>query len=221
VSFPAGFVWGVATSAYQIEGTWDEDGRGRSVWLPLELESTGGWTDRETVGAFVDYATVLFDRLGDRVAGWFTHNEPWCQAFLGHATGHHAPGRCDMSAAYEVAAASYRTFKAGDRVSYYFTGSDTNIKGFENCKLAESWDPNFPDENTPFYLKRLDELSKKFEEFFTPQDFRRIFSVEDLFGFSPKGIELLTREVKEAAVPAEDEPAELSKGEFKIWLAEE
>ena len=132
-----------------------------------------------------------------------------------------ASGRRNKSAAYEVAAASYRTFKAGDRVSYYFTGSDTNIKGFENCKLAESWDPNFPDENTPFYLKRLDELSKKFEEFFTPQDFRRIFSVEDLFGFSPKGIELLTREVKEAAVPAEDEPAELSKSEFKIWLAEE
>ena len=46
---------------------------------------------------------VMFDRLGDRVATWLTHNEPWCQAFLGHATGHHAPGRCDWSAAYQVA----------------------------------------------------------------------------------------------------------------------
>ncbi len=187
LSFPKNFVWGVATSAYQIEGAWNEDGRGASIWdtfshtpgkvvnnenadvaadhyhrwkedialmselgvrayrfstawprilpegtgrvnkkgldfydrlvdellkrkiepyvclfhwdLPQALQDKGGWPNRETTAAFAEYARVVAGRLGDRVRTWFTHNEPWVAAFVGHFLGDHAPGKKDIGAA--------------------------------------------------------------------------------------------------------------------------
>ncbi len=199
IGFPADFVWGAATAAYQIEGAVREDGRGESVWdrfaatpgkvrngdtgeiacdfyhryrediglmrelgldafrfsiawprvlpegrgsvnqagldfydrlvdellangiepfptlfhwdTPQALEDAGGWTVRATAEAFVEYAEVVAERLGDRVGHWITHNEPWVVSWIGHAEGRHAPGRA--SEADAVAAAHHLLLSHG------------------------------------------------------------------------------------------------------------
>lgn len=102
------------------------------------------------------------------------------------------------AASYELAIQYAREtgqlVRKGDRISYYITGTSAHVTSFENCRLAEAWDPARPDENTAYYLKRLDEFARKFEPFFTEHDFRLIFSPEDLFGFSPEGIRILRDE---------------------------
>lgn len=191
LTFPDTFVWGSATSSHQIEGAWDSDGKGESIWdrfthtpgnvvngtnadvacdhyhlwpqdiammqelgmqayrfsiawprilpqgrgevsqagldfysrlidglleagitpfatlyhwdLPQALQESGGWPARETAEAFVTYADVVSRHLGDRVAGWITHNEPWCVSILGHEIGAHAPGWNDRPAAVRAA----------------------------------------------------------------------------------------------------------------------
>jgi len=71
--------------------------------LPQELEDAGGWVVRETAEAFAAYAGAMARALGDRVEAWTTLNEPWCSAYLGYASGDHAPGRTDPAAALAAA----------------------------------------------------------------------------------------------------------------------
>ena len=68
--------------------------------LPVALEREHGWRNRSTAFAFAEYAHTMAARLGDRVKVWTTLNEPWCAAFLGHASGEHAPGLRDGQAAF-------------------------------------------------------------------------------------------------------------------------
>jgi len=71
--------------------------------LPQELEDAGGWGSRATSERFGEYAAIVAERLGDRVDLWTTLNEPWCSAFLGYASGVHAPGRHEPEVALRAA----------------------------------------------------------------------------------------------------------------------
>ena len=67
--------------------------------LPQALEDAGGWAARATAERFGEYARVVAAALGDRIPLFITLNEPWCSAYLGYASGVHAPGRTDPALA--------------------------------------------------------------------------------------------------------------------------
>lgn len=167
--FPKGFLWGASTSAYQVEGGWNLDGKVPSVqdmkevpkgtsdfkvavdhynrfeedvrffkelglkayrfsisWsrvmdngkvnekglsfyrklinlliendiepivtvyhfdLPYYLYEKGGWENRETIYAFLEYCKVLFKEFGDKVRYWQTINEQNVMALAGSVIG--------------------------------------------------------------------------------------------------------------------------------------
>ncbi len=191
LTFPTGFLWGSATASYQIEGAWNEDGKGESIWdrfahtpgavhngdngdvacdhyhrwaedvdlmkdlglqayrfsiawsrllpqgrgpvnqagldfysrlvdrllevgilpvvtlyhwdLPQALQDEGGWPERASAQAFVEYAGLASRHLGDRVKHWITLNEPYVSAFIGYQEGRHAPGWQDWTSAIRAA----------------------------------------------------------------------------------------------------------------------
>ncbi len=67
--------------------------------MPAALSDLGGWTNRDVAKWFADFTEVILGRIGDRLWGTATINEPWCVAWLSHFLGIHAPGLRDIRAA--------------------------------------------------------------------------------------------------------------------------
>jgi beta-glucosidase/6-phospho-beta-glucosidase/beta-galactosidase/protein tyrosine/serine phosphatase len=180
-TFPAEFIWGTGTSAYQVEGAWNEDGKVPSIWdtamhsglktpdgtsgdraidqyhrldedldlledlgagahrfsvawprivtdatgtvngagldyyermvdgllargiapalnlyhwdTPQWMEELGGMMNRDFAEHFGRLASVVGERLGDRVSQWFTMNEPTHPSLAGYVAGFLPPAR--------------------------------------------------------------------------------------------------------------------------------
>ncbi len=72
-----------------------------------------------------------------------------------------AQGKRGRNAAYELAMASGRTYRAGDTIAYYVTGERKSVAIHANARLVSEWNPKKRDENVAYYLARLDDLAAK------------------------------------------------------------
>jgi beta-glucosidase len=68
--------------------------------LPQALQNAGGWTNRDIVSWFADYAGLIAGRLGDRVKRFATFNEPSVFTLFGYSFGWHPPATNDPASHY-------------------------------------------------------------------------------------------------------------------------
>jgi len=115
--------------------------------MPLTLQEKGGWTNRETVDAYVSYAKICFELFGDRVKKWFTHNEPIVPVEGGYLYQFHYPNHVIMEEAVMV---GYHENLASAKAiaAYRELGLDGEIGIILNLT------PSYPrDENNPADVK--------------------------------------------------------------------
>jgi len=148
----------------------------------------------------------------------------FCRSEIAHETLEEyqqavSTGSRNLSPAYEAARRAGIYVTPGSRISYYVTGTQEDVRIVDSCRVAEEWDANLPDENSAYYLHRLREAAARFRDFFREGDFERIFSMDDLFGFTAKGIEVSERPA-EPILPESPSAERESADEFGIWLAE-
>ena len=73
-------------------------------------------------------------------------------------------GKGRRSAAYELALKAQRSYRQGDQISYYVIGTKKKLSVVDNsCLLTDA--PKERDENTAYYIGKLDDIYKKFAVF--------------------------------------------------------
>ncbi|WP_035833244.1 GH1 family beta-glucosidase [Jonesia quinghaiensis] len=127
--------------------------------LPQELEDEGGWTNRETAYLFAEYARKMAQELGSDIDVWTTLNEPWCSAYLGYASGVHAPGRTEPLAALQAVHHLNLAHGLAGRAIREVLGESTKVSITLNLHVTRMLDPeNAGDRDA---LRRIDGVANR------------------------------------------------------------
>jgi len=102
---------------------------------PSWLGRMGGFVSRGAVDSLVEYGSLLFRRLGDRVKYWVTVNEPSSFTSVGYILGYFPPGRkMDLKGMYH---ASHHLLLGHARLREAFAGLVPD--GKIGIALAQAW----------------------------------------------------------------------------------
>ena len=167
--------------------------------MPQALQDAGGWTNRDTVDRFVEYAGTVHDALGDRVGVWTTLNEPWCASFLSYTGGEHAPGHTSIA---EGLLASHHLLLAHGRTVQELRSRDASLNlGITlNHTVADPADPQNPADVDA--ARRVD---GQFNRWFLDPIYRGAYPadiVEDVRAVDPEAVSLFESAIHEGDLAA-------------------
>jgi DNA polymerase elongation subunit (family B) len=128
---------------------------------------------------FTDYQTRLLD--GEMTALEVAKTESLIDSPAAYAKKIEKGAR-NRAAVYEIALTAQRKYLAGDHITYYVTGEKATVTVYDHCKRIEDYDPNQPDLNVKYYLKKLKDTYKKFSEILNAEPLRSEVPYEDLPG---------------------------------------
>ena len=117
--------------------------------LPQYWQEEGGWLNKKTVDAFVQYCEVLFKAFNGRVKYYSTFNEPKWFIFSGYMSGNYPP--CHVNQVQEVIEACYNVMLASAKAIKSFR--ELNIEG--EIGLVASYQTIYARENTPEYEEAI------------------------------------------------------------------
>ncbi len=127
--------------------------------LPQALEDAGGWPVRDTALRFADYAAKVVDTYRDRVKVWTTFNEPWCSAYLGYASGVHAPGRTEPASALAAVHHLNLAHGLGGRAVREALGDAGTLSLTLNLHVVRPDDPTSPEDRDA--VRQIDGLANR------------------------------------------------------------
>jgi len=122
--------------------------------LPHALELEGGWTNRDIVFRFSEYAELCAKTYGDRVKNWIVMNEPSVFTGAGYFLGIHAPGKTGLKNYTRAIHNSTMATAAGGRALREHV-RDANIGTTFSCTFIEPASDSEKDFNA---AKRVDAL---------------------------------------------------------------
>ena len=110
--------------------------------LPHVLEEQGGWLNKRTGDAFVEFANICFEAFGDRVKHFITFNETVVFTALGYLAGAHPPGIQNDPKKYFQA--THNVFYTHARTVLAYKA----LKQFGEIGLSHVFSPAFSVDNT-------------------------------------------------------------------------
>ncbi|PQE14026.1 Glycoside hydrolase family 1 protein [Rutstroemia sp. NJR-2017a BBW] len=187
---PPTFHFGYATAAAQVEGGWNADGKGPSIWDTFAhtpgkvkdatddpvnekgLQYYSNLVDELLKNGITPFVTLFHWDIPQAVKHWITYNEPGVYTLAGYAAGVHAPARSSNRELNEEGDSSTEPFIQGGTIGITLHGNN-----------SEPWDEDDPLDTGDYPESMRKQLGERLPRF-TEEEASLVRGSSDFYGMN-------------------------------------